>query len=131
MRKIVVSLLVCLFAGTALGTALGQVTPKALTGVMVVTVDGRTVPLTDGEKTEIAQRIPAIKAALPPVDQTSVDWQAALSASQRALVGADSPEQWTPEALLARLRSGSGNISRTTAITQLEVALVAQKFLAR
>lgn len=108
-----------------------QIRAKALTGAIVVTVDGKTVTLTDAEKTELAQRVAAVKAALPSGDQPSVDWAAALTADQRTIVGEDLPTAWTPEALAARWRGGGAPLPRAQAAAQLEIALVAQKFLAR
>lgn len=108
-----------------------QVKPKTLTGVIVLTVDGKTVTLTDADKSEIAQRVAAVKAALPTSDQPAVDWQAALTVPQRAIAGTDPPEAWTPAALLAAWKAGSGPIPRAQAVAQLEIALVAQRFLAR
>lgn len=112
--------------------AAAQGRPKALTGVMTVTVNGLAVTLTDAEKTEIAQRVPAVAAALPPGDQASVSWQAALTAEQRAIVDTDPPEQWTPEVLAARWKAGGAvSMSRSRAAQELEIAIVAQRFLAR
>lgn len=132
MNRIIAAALALLTYGAYYtNNANAQPKPKALTGVMVLTVDGRTVTLTDGEKTEIAQRVPAVKAALPPADQGSVDWQAALTADQRTIVGADAPEAWTPQALAARWRTGGAPLPRVQAAAQLEISLVAQAFLAR
>jgi hypothetical protein len=118
-------------AAFALAPVHAQVRPKALTGAIVVTVDGKTVTLTDAEKTELAQRVPSVKAALPSGDQPSVDWAAALTADQRTIVGSDGPEAWTPEALIARWRAGGAPLPRAQAAAQLEIAVIAQKFLAR
>lgn len=111
--------------------ARAQVRPKALTGAIVVTVDGKAVTLTDSEKTELAQRVLAVKVALPTADQTAVDWSAALTADQRAIVGTGTPEQWTPETLVTRWKAGGPLFSPASAAAQLEIALIAQKFLAR
>jgi hypothetical protein len=131
MRFFHLSIVFACLAAIALAPVHAQVRPKALTGAIVVTVDGKTVTLTDAEKTELAQRVAAIKAALPSGDQPSVDWNAALTADQRAIVGSDLPDAWTPEALVARWRSGGAPLPRAQAAAQLEVALIAQKFLAR
>ena len=124
-------LFVLALLAATLGAAFAQVKPKTLTGIVTVIVDGKTVDLTDAQKAELARRVPAVKEALPVADQGSVDWQAALTADQRAIVGADLPEAWLPAALAARWRTGGAPLPRATAAAQLEIALVAQQFLAR
>lgn len=112
--------------------AVAQVKPLALEGAIVMTVDGRPVALTDANKADIAQRIDAVKDALPAADRASVEWGAALTTDQRAIVGEETPEQWTPQAVLDRWKSSRGTaISQGDAAAQLEIALISQKFLAR
>lgn len=112
--------------------AIAQVRPLALEGAIVMTVDGRQVDLTEADKAEIAQRITAVKEALPAADRASVEWGAALNADQRVIVGEDVPEQWTTQALLDRWKNSRGTtITHANAAAQLEIALIAQKFLAR
>jgi hypothetical protein len=131
MRFFSLSLVLACLAAVALGPVQAQVRTKALTGVITVTVDGRAVALTDAEKTELAQRVPAVKAALPVADQPAVDWQAALTADQRAIVGDSAPTVWAPEALISRWKVGGEPLPRAEAAAQLEIAVIAQKFLAR
>jgi hypothetical protein len=131
MRFFYLLILLLLSAPVVAHVVHAQVRAKALTGVITVTVDGKTVTLTDAEKTELAQRVAAVKAALPTGDQPSVDWHAALTADQRAIVGTDGPDAWTPAELVARWRAGGTALTRAQAAAQLEVALIAQKFLAR
>lgn len=112
--------------------AAAQVRPLALEGDIVMTVDGKAVALTDADKAEIAQRVQAVKDALPPADQASVDWQAALTAEQRVIVGSNGPEQWTPSALVARWKTSRGTATTLgSAAAELEIALIAEQFLAR
>lgn len=128
MKQLAALILACIFTAGLIGMSSAQST-KSVNAPMTLTVDGRAVPLTGEERAAIAKAVPAIRAALPPADQAVVDFSAALTADQRAVVGADTAEQWTPTALITRWRSGGAPIPRATAARDLEIALVAQSLV--
>lgn len=110
--------------------AAAQVRTAAITAPMTVTVNGSPVTLTAEDREAIARASAAVRAALPVADREQVDWQAALTADQRLIVGSDGPEAWLPSALVARWRaSGMTQITRARAAAEVEIAQVARRVL--
>ena len=107
---------------------------KALTGQIVVTVDGVTVALTDEQKREMATKFEAVKDALPEEDKAQVDFMRALNVDQRLIaveVGVSTAEGWVPTELITRWKSaGASPLPQSRAAAELEMSLVALAFMA-